>query len=70
MNAQAAQATQAVAPVPNGTPEDTPVPTMSGATFGVELGEQLVRDGREVPKIVEKCAEAIEAYGECTSKPC
>lgn len=29
----------------------------------MDLGEQLARDGMEVPKIVEKCAEAIEAYG-------
>jgi hypothetical protein len=29
----------------------------------VDLGEQLARDGIEVPKVVEKCAQAIEAYG-------
>ncbi|ORY33022.1 Rho GTPase activation protein [Naematelia encephala] len=39
------------------------IPASSGATFGVDLGEQLARDGVEVPKVVEKCAEAIEAYG-------
>ncbi|KAK4689393.1 Rho GTPase-activating protein RGD1, partial [Tremellales sp. Uapishka_1] len=39
------------------------IPSSSGATFGVDLGEQLLRDGTEVPKVVEKCAEAIEAYG-------
>jgi hypothetical protein len=40
------------------------IPAATGATFGVDLGEQVVRDGVEVPKVVEKCAEAIEAYGE------
>ncbi|ORX39261.1 hypothetical protein BD324DRAFT_619059 [Kockovaella imperatae] len=39
------------------------LPAASGATFGVDLGEQLARDGTEVPKVVEKCAAAIEAYG-------
>ncbi|OCF32411.1 GTPase activating protein [Kwoniella heveanensis CBS 569] len=39
------------------------IPAATGATFGVDLGEQLARDGTEVPKVVEKCAQAIEAYG-------
>ncbi|KAK8844139.1 hypothetical protein IAR55_006933 [Kwoniella newhampshirensis] len=39
------------------------IPASTGATFGVDLGEQLQRDGAEVPKVVEKCARAIEAYG-------
>lgn len=39
------------------------IPASSGHTFGVDLGEQLARDGIEVPKVVEKCAQAIEAYG-------
>ncbi|WVR08891.1 hypothetical protein IAU60_005950 [Kwoniella sp. DSM 27419] len=39
------------------------IPAASGATFGVDLGEQLARDSMEVPKVVEKCAQAIEAYG-------
>lgn len=39
------------------------LPSTSGATFGVDLGEQLSRDGIEVPKVVEKCAQAIEAFG-------
>ncbi|BEI85216.1 hypothetical protein CcaverHIS002_0506170 [Cutaneotrichosporon cavernicola] len=39
------------------------IPANSGATFGVDLGDQLARDGTEVPKVVIKCAEAIEAYG-------
>ncbi|RXK35170.1 GTPase activating protein [Tremella mesenterica] len=38
------------------------IPASTGATFGVDLGEQLARDGSEVPKVVEKCAEAIEEY--------
>ena len=40
------------------------IPASSGATFGVDLGEQLARDGAEVPKVVEKCAKAIETFGE------
>jgi hypothetical protein len=38
-------------------------PTAAGMTFGIELSEQVVSEGTEVPKVVEKCAEAIEAYG-------
>ena len=34
-----------------------------GPTFGIDLGEQLARDGTEIPRVVEKCAQAIEAYG-------
>ena len=40
------------------------IPASTGATFGVDLGEQLQRDGTEIPNVVEKCAEAIEAYGQ------
>ncbi|GAA5918455.1 hypothetical protein JCM6882_005138 [Rhodosporidiobolus microsporus] len=32
-------------------------------TFGVELGEQMARDGVDVPRVLEKCAEAIELHG-------
>lgn len=32
-------------------------------TFGVDLGEQMVRDNVDVPRVLEKCAEAIELYG-------
>jgi hypothetical protein len=39
-------------------------PSTSSATFGVDLGEQLARDSTEIPKVVQKCAGAIEAYGE------
>jgi hypothetical protein len=39
------------------------IPASTGATFGVDLGEQLQRDGVEVPRVVELCAKAIEAYG-------
>src|SRR5258707_14973005 len=31
--------------------------------FGVDLAEQMVRDGVEVPPIMVKCCEAIEKYG-------
>lgn len=39
------------------------IPAATGHTFGVDLSEQLLRDGTEVPLVVEKCAEAIEAFG-------
>lgn len=39
------------------------IPASTGATFGVDLGEQLQRDRTEIPKVVVKCAQAIEAYG-------
>jgi hypothetical protein len=32
-------------------------------TFGVDLAEQMARDGVEVPPIMVKCCEAIEKYG-------
>ena len=32
-------------------------------TFGVDLAEQMIRDGVEVPPIMVKCCEAIEKYG-------
>ncbi|TFK52005.1 RhoGAP-domain-containing protein [Heliocybe sulcata] len=32
-------------------------------TFGVDLADQMARDGVEVPPIMEKCCEAIEKYG-------
>lgn len=31
--------------------------------FGVHLADQMARDGVEIPPILEKCAEAIEAVG-------
>lgn len=56
------------APPPSLAPgSDTYVPSSisaaTGGTFGVDLGDQLARDGTEVPKVVLRCAEAIEAYG-------
>ena len=32
-------------------------------TFGVDLAEQMARDGVEIPLIMEKCCAAIEKYG-------
>ena len=32
-------------------------------TFGVDLAEQMARDSCEVPPILPKCCQAIEAYG-------
>ncbi|GAA5985878.1 hypothetical protein JCM11641_005330 [Rhodosporidiobolus odoratus] len=44
------------------SPANTPAaPTRP--TFGVDLGEQMARDGVEVPRVLEKCAEAIELHG-------
>jgi hypothetical protein len=38
-------------------------PRSTGLTFGVELSEQEVVPGTEIPKVVQKCTEAIEAFG-------
>ncbi|CCA67488.1 related to GTPase-activating protein beta-chimerin [Serendipita indica DSM 11827] len=35
----------------------------ASGTFGVDLVEQMERDGGEIPRIVVKCCEAIEKYG-------
>ncbi|BGP17900.1 Rho GTPase-activating protein [Rhodosporidiobolus nylandii] len=40
-----------------------PPATPRRPTFGVDLGEQMSRDGVEVPRVLEKCAEAIELHG-------
>ncbi|BGO95571.1 hypothetical protein NBRC10512_007828 [Rhodotorula toruloides] len=40
-----------------------PAAAVSQPTFGVDLGEQMARDNVEVPRILEKCAEAIEIHG-------
>jgi hypothetical protein len=45
------------------------IPPSSGATFGVDLGAQLQRDGMDVPRVVEKCAETIEAKGQFRFHP-
>lgn len=31
--------------------------------FGVDLAEQMARDGVDVPLVMEKCCVAIEKYG-------
>ncbi|EJU03697.1 RhoGAP-domain-containing protein [Dacryopinax primogenitus] len=36
---------------------------ISATTFGVDLGEQMTRDNVEVPRILERCAGAIEMHG-------
>lgn len=38
-------------------------PATSRPTFGVDLGEQMARDGVDVPRVLEKCCEAIELHG-------
>ncbi|GEM12854.1 rho GTPase-activating protein [Rhodotorula toruloides] len=40
-----------------------PPAAISQPTFGIDLGEQMARDNVEVPRILEKCAEAIELHG-------
>jgi hypothetical protein len=32
-------------------------------TFGIDLADQMTRDAVEVPRIMQKCCEAIEKYG-------
>lgn len=51
--------------VPAQTADSTSgVPSVTGGpTYGVDLGDQLARDGGEVPRVVEKCVQAVEAYG-------
>ncbi|KAL8279078.1 hypothetical protein RQP46_008536 [Phenoliferia psychrophenolica] len=43
------------------TAQSFPPPTRP--TFAIDLGEQMHRDGVEVPRILEKCCEAIELHG-------
>ena len=31
--------------------------------FGVDLGYQMQRDGADIPRVLEKCAETIDMYG-------
>lgn len=31
--------------------------------FGVDLAEQMARDGVDIPLVMEKCCTAIEKYG-------
>ncbi|KAH9039282.1 RhoGAP-domain-containing protein [Lactarius pseudohatsudake] len=55
----------------NPTPHSTNTPNSSHSqlpdrtrlTFGIDLAEQMARDGVEVPPIMVKCCEAIEKYG-------
>ncbi|KAI9440763.1 RhoGAP-domain-containing protein [Lactarius indigo] len=39
------------------------LPDRTRLTFGIDLAEQMARDGVEVPPIMVKCCEAIEKYG-------
>ncbi|KIY52957.1 RhoGAP-domain-containing protein [Fistulina hepatica ATCC 64428] len=59
-------------PIPTYNPPTVPPPpiAINGSiqdkgrpTFGVPLGEQMIRDNVEVPSILEKCCQAIEKYG-------
>jgi len=42
------------------------LPDRPKATFGVDLADQMTRDGVEVPPIMVKCCEAIEKHGIAT----
>ncbi|GAA5850966.1 hypothetical protein JCM3766R1_003960 [Sporobolomyces carnicolor] len=44
-------------------PSSSAVAITSQPTFGVDLGEQMMRDAVETPRVLEKCAEAIERHG-------
>lgn len=48
---------------PTATSPRTATGPMARPTYGVDLNEQMARDGVEVPRVLEKCAEAIEAHG-------
>lgn len=54
-------------PAPHGanTPSSShsQLPDRARPTFGVDLAEQMIRDGVEVPPIMVKCCEAIEKHG-------
>lgn len=55
----------------NPTPHSATTPSSSHSqlpdrprpTFGIDLAEQMIRDGVEVPPIMVKCCEAIEKHG-------
>ncbi|PFH51020.1 hypothetical protein AMATHDRAFT_85386 [Amanita thiersii Skay4041] len=47
----------------NGNIQDKGIIDKGRPTFGVDLAEQMARDNVEVPRIVQKCCEAIEKYG-------
>ncbi|KAH9987508.1 GTPase activating protein [Russula vinacea] len=55
----------------NPTPHSANTPSSSHSqlpdrvkpTFGVDLADQMIRDGVEVPPIMVKCCETIEKYG-------
>ncbi|KAK7466328.1 Rho GTPase-activating protein [Stygiomarasmius scandens] len=44
-------------------PNGIHLPDKGRPTFGVDLGEQMIRDDVDVPPIMRKCCEAIEKYG-------
>ncbi|KAH7905642.1 Rho GTPase activation protein [Hygrophoropsis aurantiaca] len=39
------------------------IPDRGRPTFGVDLAEQMARDGVELPPVIEKCCTTIEKYG-------
>ena len=51
------------APYPQSSPSRTSDVGRGLPTFGVYLAEQMLRDGVELPKVVEKCCTAIAQNG-------
>ncbi|GJJ11509.1 hypothetical protein Clacol_005742 [Clathrus columnatus] len=39
------------------------IPEKLSPTFGIDLAEQLIRDGVDLPKVMEKCCQTIEKWG-------
>lgn len=46
-----------------GQQQQQPQQSAAPVYFGVELGEQMDRDNVDIPKVLQKCVETIEAYG-------
>ncbi|GAA5970788.1 hypothetical protein JCM3765_006307 [Sporobolomyces pararoseus] len=45
------------------TSQPPPQLQLSQPTFGIDLGDQMLRDQVEVPRVLEKCCQAIELHG-------
>ncbi|GAA5993389.1 hypothetical protein JCM5350_002160 [Sporobolomyces pararoseus] len=45
------------------TDHQLPLQQLSQPTFGIDLGDQMLRDQVEVPRVLEKCCQAIELHG-------
>ncbi|KAM0786281.1 hypothetical protein ACM66B_001761 [Microbotryomycetes sp. NB124-2] len=56
-------APRSLSPRPSNTNLSAQYAPLARPTFGVDLGEQMARDGAEVPRVLEKCCEVIEMLG-------